>query len=200
MLGRLGILTKPKCLPGAEYSSLRYGPRPLPENKLCYDMAMRDLSKNLSKRAKEIVATINYITIASVTPDGLPWNSPVFSNFDEDYNFYWGTHRDSQKAQNIRANENVFLVIYDSTVPSGAGEGVYIKAKAHEITEPSEVKRVFELLKTRHATPFWDFAAVSKTGPIRLYKATPKQAWMNDGDQRDGHYIDTRTEIQLQSL
>jgi general stress protein 26 len=155
------------------------------------------MSKDLSIRAKEIIEQINYITIASVTKDGLPWNSPVFSYYDDDYNFYWGTHKDSQKAQNIRENSNVFLVIYDSTVAPGTGEGVYIKATAEQITEPNEVKRVFELLKNRHATEFWDFAALGDNGPIRLYKAVPQQAWMNDGGTRDGHYIDTRTEIEL---
>ena len=155
------------------------------------------MAKDLSKRAKEIIHTIQYVTIASVAEDGLPWNSPVFTAYDEDYNFYWGTHLDSQKAKNIRANGNVFLVIYDSTVPSGTGEGVYIKATAQQISDPIEVKKVYELLKNRHATSFWDFAAVGEEGPIRLFKAVPQQAWMNDDGRKNGHYIDVRAEIEL---
>jgi hypothetical protein len=46
--------------------------------------------KDLSRRAKEIIAKIEYVTIASVTNEGLPWNSPVFTAYDEGYNFYWG--------------------------------------------------------------------------------------------------------------
>ncbi len=153
--------------------------------------------KDLSKRAKEIIKKIEYVTIASVTEDGMPWNSPVFTAYDENFNFYWGTHADSQKAKNIRANGNVFLVIYDSTVPSGTGEGVYVRALAQQITDQDEVKRVFELLKSRHATSFWDSEAVSEEGPIRLFKAVPQQAWMNDDGQKNGHYIDVRTEITL---
>jgi|GEM_PF-5250593 len=65
------------------------------------------------------------------------------------------------------------------------------------LAKVEEVIRVFDLLKSRHATSFWDFAAVSEDGPIRLYKATPQQAWMNDGEQKNGHYIDTRTDIRL---
>lgn len=153
--------------------------------------------KDLSKRAREIIANINYITIASVTPDGLPWNSPVFSGYDKDYNFYWGTHKDSQKAKNIANNENVFLVIYDSTVPPGTGEGVYVKAKAQQIVDPQEVKETFNLLKNRHATDFWDYEAVGADGPVRLYKAVPEKVWMNDDGEKDGHYIDIRTEVKL---
>ena len=133
------------------------------------------------KRAREIIANIDYITIASVTEDGMPWNSPVFSGYDEAYNFYFGTHIDSQKAKNIKANPNVFLVIYDSTVPPGTGEGVYVKGHAHQVND----------------TDFWDFAAVQGDGPIRLYKVAPEQVWMNSGDKKNGHYIDTREEIQL---
>jgi hypothetical protein len=68
---------------------------------------------------------------------------------------------------------------------------------AQQITDPIDIEKAFELLKNRHATSFWDFEAVGKSGPIRLYKAIPQQAWMNDGDRKNGQYIDTRTEIQL---
>ncbi len=152
---------------------------------------------DLSNRAKEIIEKILYITIASVSKDGEPWNAPVFSAYDQDYNFYWGTYKDSQKAQNIRHDGKVFLVIYDSTVPSGAGEGVYIKATAKELSEPAEVRQAFDLLKARHTAPFWEFAAVQDGGPIRLYRATPERAWMNDDGQKNGFYIDVRTEIKL---
>jgi nitroimidazol reductase NimA-like FMN-containing flavoprotein (pyridoxamine 5'-phosphate oxidase superfamily) len=156
------------------------------------------MNKDLSKRAKEIISQIQYVTIASVDEDGLPWNAPVFSAYDENYNFYWGTHKDSQKAKNIRANNNVFLVIYNSTVPSGTGEGVYVRAKVHEVIEPDEVKRVYDLLKSRHAPAhFWEWEAIGKSGPIRFYKAVPQKAWMNDDGKKDGHSIDIRTEITL---
>lgn len=153
--------------------------------------------KDLSKRAKEIISNIRYITIASVTEDGMPWNSPVFGGYDENYNFYWGTHKDSQKAKNIRNNPNVFLVIYDSTVAPGTGEGVYIKAKAEPITDLDEIKRVYELLKARHDDNFWEFEALNGNGPVSLYKAVPEKAWMNDDGQKDGYYIGVRTEIDL---
>jgi general stress protein 26 len=59
------------------------------------------MSKDLSKRAKEIIGQIRYLTIASVTSEGKPWNSPVFGGFDQNYAFYFGTHNNSQKAKDI---------------------------------------------------------------------------------------------------
>lgn len=156
--------------------------------------------KDLNNRAKEIIAKIDYITIASVTPEGMPWNTPVYSAFDKDYNFYWGTHIDSQKANNIRNNENVFLVIYDSTVPPGTGEGVFIQAKAQQLSDPDEIQHAYETLRDRRPTPFWKPEAFSEEGPVRLFKAVPQKAWMNDDGEKNGHYIDIRTEIELWKL
>jgi hypothetical protein len=89
--------------------------------------------KTLTPRAQEIIDRILYVTIASTSKDGQPWNSPVFSAHDEHYNFYWGSHLGSLHSQNIKATGRVFLVIYDSTVEAGQGEGVYVQARCSEI-------------------------------------------------------------------
>lgn len=95
---------------------------------------------NNSEKAKKIIEKIPYITIATISEDGMPWNAPVFTAYDKNYTFYWGTYRDSQKSKNTRANKNVFLVIYDSTVGPGKGEGVYIKAIAEELNDSKEYR------------------------------------------------------------
>ena len=150
-----------------------------------------------SKRAKEIIERILYITIASVSESGEPWNAPVYSAFDEDHNFYWGSHVDAQHSKNIRVNPNIFFVIYDSTIPAGEGEGVYIRARAEEMSDLEEIKKAHKLLWDRHAVPYWKLEEVHGDTPIRLYKAVPQKVWTNDEDERDGHYIDKRTEIEL---
>lgn len=111
--------------------------------------------------------------------------------------FLLGTYRDSQKSKNIRGNPNIFLVIYDSTAPSGTGEGVYVKAKALELEDPKEIKFAYDLLCARHTAPFWKWEAVQKDAPIRLYKAVPEKVWMNSGERRNGHYVDKRVEVNL---
>jgi general stress protein 26 len=155
------------------------------------------MSKDLSRRAKAIIQEIRYLTIASVTPEGKPWNSPVFGGFDQDYNFYFGTHKNSQKAKNVAANNNVFVAIYNSTLPPGTGKGVYIQGVATLLTDIDEIKRVYNLLKARHDNHFWEFEALDGTGPINLYKIAPLQAWMNDDGREDGFYVDIRTAVDL---
>ena len=39
------------------------------------------MDDKLSARAKEIVEQIEYVTIASVDSDGMPWNAPVSVSF-----------------------------------------------------------------------------------------------------------------------
>lgn len=152
---------------------------------------------NLSQRAKEIIATIKYITIASVDEHGMPWNAPVFAAYDADYNFYWGTSSASQKSQNIKHNKNIFIVIYDSTAPAGTGEGVYIKATARELNNTEEIILAHKLLSERDPAPYWDLEKVQGSSPIRLYKATVEKTWMNGEGESDGTYVDTRVEVQL---
>lgn len=153
--------------------------------------------KDLSKRAKEIIAERDYITIATVTSDGMPWNSPVYSAFDENYNFYFGTHVGSQKAHNIANNPNVFLVIYDSTVAPGTGEGVYIQGKAEQLNNIEDIEQAHKILADRRPTEFWPIEALQGNAPVRLYKIVPEHVWMNSDGEKDGVYIDTRTEVQL---
>ena len=182
---------------------------------------------NLTNRAKEIIEKITYITIASISKEGKPWNAPVFSAYDKDYiwqragksrhggicgertkwknvtrgdifyNFYWGSYRDSQHSKNIGANKNVFLVIYDSTADAGTGEGVYIEATATELKDSKEIELAHKLLQARHHVPYWKLEQVHGNGPIRLYRAKPKKVWMNSGEKINGNYIDVRVEIDL---
>lgn len=152
---------------------------------------------NNIEKAKAIIKKIPYITIATISEEGMPWNAPVFAAYDKNYTFYWGTYRDSQKSKNIRANKNVFLVIYDSTVGPGKGEGVYIKATAEELNDPKEIEMAHKLLWDRHVVPYWKLEQVQGKAPVRLYKATPEKVWMNGEGEVDGNYIDIRVEVKL---
>lgn len=151
-----------------------------------------------AERAKEIIEKILYLTIASVSEDGQPWNTPVYSAYDKNYNFYWASDQNGQHSRNIRANPNVFLVIYDSTVPEGTGEGVYIKAKAYELADEKEIKDALAPLYTRkHQDPEKRRPAEFLGGyPRRVYKAVPEKFWMNADGEKDGNYIDVRVELE----
>lgn len=160
---------------------------------------MFTMSEYHQKRAAEIVKQIKYATLATVTPEGVPWNSPVAHDWDEDLNIYWVSDKQGQHSINVADNGRVFIVIYDSTVPEGEGEGVYIQAYAEKVTDPNEILRVRRIQKGE------DFQAEEGElldDSIRyMYKAVPEKLWINDAEITDGVFIrDYRVEIDLEDL
>jgi nitroimidazol reductase NimA-like FMN-containing flavoprotein (pyridoxamine 5'-phosphate oxidase superfamily) len=148
-------------------------------------------------RAKQILSEILYITIATVDAAGRPWNAPVYSAYDEEYNFYWASAIHSEHSRNIRGNPNIFLVIYDSTVPEGTGEGVYIQAKAYELADEHETKAALRYYYGRANKAPPSASAFLGSRPRRIYKAVPERVWMNDLKEVDDTTIDVRIEIEL---
>jgi nitroimidazol reductase NimA-like FMN-containing flavoprotein (pyridoxamine 5'-phosphate oxidase superfamily) len=150
-----------------------------------------------AERAKEILAEILYITIATVDADGCPWNAPVYAAYDEEFNYYWASGTQSVHSRNIRLNPDVFLVIYDSTVPEGTGEGVYIKAKAYELLTEHEITVALRYYYGRADKTPPTPANFLGSRPRRIYKAVPEQMWMNDLREVDGTTVDVRVEVNL---
>lgn len=148
-------------------------------------------------KAKSILNHICYATLATVSADGQPWNSPVYCAYDDDYNIYWGSHIDSQHSQNIRANGKAFIVVYDSTIEPGFGEGVYIQAKVVELTDKNEIAAAHKLIQNRRPSPYWKLEEVQPDKPVHLLKAIPQKIWINCDGQKEGQYIDVRVEAEV---
>jgi general stress protein 26 len=157
------------------------------------------MSEYHDKRAVQILHRIRYATIATANKDGKPWNSPVAYEYDNQLNIYWFSDKQNQHSQNVRENEDVFIVIYDSTVPEGDGEGVYIEAKAVELTESKEINSVRKIKKGEdyEGNPS-DFLGDAVR---RVYKAVPQRVWMNAAEVNNGVFLrDYRVDIPLDTI
>jgi len=153
------------------------------------------MNERYTEKAKEILSTIQYATVATVTPEGKPWNSPVAHEIDDAYNIYWFSDKDGQHSKNVRANPHAFIVIYDSTAPEGTGEGVYIEADVTELNDADEINKIRNAKKGRIVDDAKEFLGDAVR---RCYKAVPKRVWMNDAEEKDGKFIrDYRVEITL---
>ena len=154
----------------------------------------------LIKEAAKVIKSILYINIASVTPSGRPWNSPVYCAYDKQLNFYWFSWKLNQHSKNIRNNANAFVTIYDSTVPAGTGFGVYLEGQAYEVSNVKDMlvglKEVYkrEKKKPREVVQFL------KKFPRRVYKFVPEKIWVNGDRETDGNFIDVRTELDIKKL
>ena len=60
--------------------------------------------EQLTIQARSSIADILYITIASVDKDGNPWNTPVYSAYDDNYVFYWISDKKNIHSKNIIEN------------------------------------------------------------------------------------------------
>lgn len=157
------------------------------------------MSEYHTKRAAEILQAIQYATIATVTPDGKPWVSPVARVLDDELNIYWISDKDNQHSKNVRSNENVSIVVYDSTVPEGEGEGVYIEAVASELSDPQEILHVRTLKKGEDYQP--EEGEFTAEAVRRVYKADVIRMFINDAEIQDGVFIrDYKVEVDKQDV
>ena len=152
------------------------------------------------ERATTIIETIEYLTIASICPDQTPWNSPVYTAYDDDLNFYWASWVENQHSINIKNNKHVFCVIYDSRSPAGTGEGVYFNGQAESINEKSEISRATDLLTLRAGSSAGKVSKFINGDPRKIFKFVPEACWMNDGTTKNNDYIDIRVKLDLVEL
>ena len=145
---------------------------------------------------QSMLKRVPFATIATVCPDGQPWNSPVFARLDEEtLELYWVSWLNNQHSQNIARDPRIFVVIYDSRlVPFNKRQGLYMRMQARPLTNRAQLKRIRE--KFLHAFgEAADESAFTGKNPRRIYKAVPQQIWTNQDGQVEGHFVDVRREL-----
>src|SRR3989344_3336518 len=154
-------------------------------------------SSELTSKAKKVINDILYITIATSDKNNSPWNSPVYSAFDKNYNFYWASWKENQHSKNIKENEKVFVVIYDSTVTEGTGFGVYMRGRARQLEtkDAVEIVKSLKLLYSRKSKKPRKPEEFLGLLPRRIYKFVPEQIWVNSGGDVKGNFVDSRIDI-----
>ena len=160
------------------------------------------MSEHHQRRAQEIVRRLIYVTVATASSEGQPWNSPVYSAYDNRANFYWTSSPLAQHSRNIDQNGKAFLAIYDSTVPAGGGEGVYVEAAAMGLIVPEEINEAKTNLARRVGKQVGPETERLDAGIQRIYRATPKRVWMNGFENdKNGRYVrDVLVEIPISYL
>src|SRR2546423_1544071 len=84
-------------------------------------------------RAKAIIAANMYAVLATAEAQGSPWATPVYfapSGYSE---LFWVSSPDATHSRNIAVRPQVGIVVFDSQVPIGTGQGVYMTAEAEEV-------------------------------------------------------------------
>lgn len=157
----------------------------------------------LIKRVKNIVENIIYITIATSTKNGQPWNTPVYAVHNKNYEFFWISWVNAQHSVNIRENGNVFIVIFDPTRKLGENhkQCLYIKAKAHELQSEDDVENAITCFK-ENSKKLNKKDFTGEKSIKRIYKAIPEKMWLNSTSesQLTTKTTNMRIEVPLDDL
>lgn len=157
------------------------------------------MNEETLKTLANIIQLVRYPVLATVSNEGIPWNTPFERVYDEDLNFYLVSDKDNQHSRNIRANGKGFLVIYNSTVKEGGEKGVYLQVEVTEMTDSEEITRVRKLKKSDYDGNGEEF--LEGGSRRRYFKAIPRQVWTNDAEYQGDVFVrDFRVEVPLEAL
>ena len=74
--------------------------------------------------ATGIIDANHYMTLGTADADGRPWVSPVYYAAEGYAELFWVSCPDVTHSLNLAARPDLSIVIYDSRLPVGAGQGV----------------------------------------------------------------------------
>ena len=146
-------------------------------------------------RIEKIFKSVIYCTLSTVCEDGTPWSTPVFFSYDGQKSIYWWSPIKAVHSKNIVRNQQVFITVFDSRVPEGEGQGIYIKATAKILEEPVEIKKAIEIYNSRSKVFKLSLQNSSGKAPTRIFVAKPDEIWANVDNEENGYFIDTREQL-----
>jgi nitroimidazol reductase NimA-like FMN-containing flavoprotein (pyridoxamine 5'-phosphate oxidase superfamily) len=143
--------------------------------------------QDLAAVVRQIVDANRYMTLATADSDGNPWASPVWFAHDGYTDFLWVSRPEARHSRNLASRPRLAIVIFDSTVPAGSGQAVYIEAVASQL-DGAELQRAIAVYSRRseaHGAGEWREADVVAPAPHRLYRARASEHFVLDPhDQR----------------
>jgi nitroimidazol reductase NimA-like FMN-containing flavoprotein (pyridoxamine 5'-phosphate oxidase superfamily) len=97
---------------------------------------------DLDHVAREVLDGIRYIVLGTIDEDGTPRTSPVFFTPHGYEYLYWVSHPDTHHGRNLARDDRVGGVVFDSSLPPGQSDAVYVTGTAREIPEGELVEHL----------------------------------------------------------
>ena len=140
---------------------------------------------DLGAIARNIIDSIVYMALGTADENGNPWVSPLYFASAAYQEFYWISSPDVRHSRNIALRPQVSIVIFDSQIPIGSGQAVYIAGLAEQVTG-SDLKRSLGIYNGRFPKPAEHGVQeitkqdVLAPAPYRLYRAIASEHWALD--------------------
>jgi uncharacterized protein YhbP (UPF0306 family) len=92
------------------------------------------MPSELADVARSVIDANRYMALGTADEAGHPWVSPVWFASEDYRNFHWLSSPDAKHSRNLAARPEVAIAIFDSSVPVGGAQAVYMKGLAMELT------------------------------------------------------------------
>ena len=157
--------------------------------------------------ATTIIDANRYMVLGTADGQGRPWTTPVYFAPERYREFYWLSSPEANHSRNIAARSDVSLVVFDSQVPIGSGQAVYMSALA-EVLSGTDLERgiaTFSARSVTHGAREWTVDDVRDPSLFRLYRATVSRHWIlcprepGRPCREHGRDYDHRTPVDLQT-
>ncbi|MFC0622640.1 pyridoxamine 5'-phosphate oxidase family protein [Kribbella deserti] len=154
---------------------------------------------DLEAIARELITGSKYMVLGTADADGTPWVTPVFYTPDGYSDFYWVSSPDARHSRNIEARPSASIAIFDSHVPIGKAEAVYMAAQAAQVPD-DELEAAAATFNSRlPADKQIGAGELQGPTPFRLYRATVTEhsVLIRGGDPRNDRGADDRLIVTL---
>jgi uncharacterized protein YhbP (UPF0306 family) len=154
------------------------------------------------EKARQIIESNIYCSLSTCSVDGMPWATPVFFIYDEQWNIYWSSAVNCQHSQNIYTNHGrVAVAIYGSVLPMGTGQGLYFTGTAAEL-EPGKIEWAIQTTSARSGKVINRTAADYLNDSCRrFYQFTPSEVWVTGSRiPVENQLVDTKIRLDLEEL
>ena len=144
------------------------------------------MAEDLNAVARAIVDDNRYMVLGTADASGKPWATPVYYAADGYRDYYWVSALDRTHSRNVAARPEIAVVIFDSRVPIGEGQAVYMAAEAAELAgdELELGIETFSRVSVSHGARSWTLEDVRPPEPLRLFRARASEHWVLDPDRR----------------
>jgi hypothetical protein len=151
--------------------------------------------QDLAAIARAIVDGNDYMTLGTADADGLPWASPVWYAPAGYAEFLWLSSPEALHSRNLAVRAELSIVVFDSRVPIGAGQAVYMRARAEAVPD-ADLDGELEVFSRRSlARGGREWTRDSGwAARLNLYRAKVSEHWVLDPTAKP----DRRTEVNLE--
>ena len=153
------------------------------------------MRENPLRNATEVLDRIEHATVATVTADGRPWNTPVYFARRHD-SLYWISAA-TLSIPRTSDDGHAFIAVFDSSREDSSGAGAYFEADVAELTTDDDIQGAVELIYRRRNKPVPSASHFSGGSLHAVYHAQAARVWTNMLHTSSEIPWDERVEISL---